>query len=375
MFEENVDERYMRRALELAERGVGWCSPNPPVGAVLVRQGVVIGEGWHALAGGPHAEVAALRDALSRHRAADLRGAHLYVTLEPCNHDGRTPPCTRAILEAGIGAVIVGTGDPNPRVAGGGAAFLRSSGVTVHTGMCESEARHLIRMFAHHTTAGRPFVVAKFGASLDGKTATSAGASQWITGSESRREVHALRHAVDAVLVGVGTVIADNPALTARRDEASRSPTPVVIDSSGRIPQTCRLVAHAVEQGLIVATTSKMPVATENALIASGVEIWRLPADDRGRVQLAPLLDQLGESGVQSVLVEGGGTVHGSFFDDDLVDEVWAFLAPSIIGGASAPTAVAGLGSSTLDHAARFHRTAVDIVGEDVLIRLGRRTN
>ncbi len=356
---------YMGRAIALARKGIGWCSPNPPVGAVLVKDGAVIGEGFHAKAGGPHAEVVAIASATN-----DCSDATLYVTLEPCNHHGRTPPCTEAILSAGISEVIVAVRDPNPTVRGGGIDTLRSHGVVVQSGVLENEATELIRAFAFHAATQRPYVFAKFAASLDGKVATHTGESQWITGKASRERVHELRHAVDAILVGVDTVIADDPLLTARRSEPSNNPQPIVLDSRGRIGLSSKLVQHAPENTLIVVTTDAMSLKTEVELKTRGCMVWRMPTDTKGRVSILHLLSTLGEQGIQSLLVEGGPTVLGSFFDDNLVNEIWAFIAPFVIGGANAPGAVAGIGLEALDRPNQFERKTVELLDQDVLVRL-----
>jgi diaminohydroxyphosphoribosylaminopyrimidine deaminase/5-amino-6-(5-phosphoribosylamino)uracil reductase len=305
----------MARALELARQGIGWCSPNPPVGAVIVADGEIIGEGFHAKAGGPHAEVAAIASV-----DGSCKGAVLYVTLEPCNHHGRTPPCCDAVISAGIAEVVIGTVDPNPAVAGGGIDRLRSTGTSVSTGVLEPEALELIRMFSWHAKTERPYVVAKYGASLDGKVATRGGQSQWITGHSSRTRVHELRHALDAILVGVNTVIADDPLLNARRTEASANPRPVVLDSTGRIPLSAKLVQAAKENNLIVATTDAMSRSTQRSLESAGCDVWRMPATGDGRVDLHSLVTRLGSIRLQSLLVEGGASTLGSFFDAGLVN-------------------------------------------------------
>ncbi len=353
---------FMARALALARAHLGETSPNPSVGAVLVKDGRIIAEGWHRAAGMPHAEIEALAQA-----GPEARGATLYVTLEPCNHHGRTPPCAQAIIEAGVARVFYATPDPNP-VAQGGAQRLAQAGVEVHRGPGEAEAREINRFFFHHVRTGRPYVIAKFAASLDGKIATSTGESQWITGPQARAQGHALRAQVDAILVGAGTVRADNPRLTARRSDGSlypHQPLRVVLDSRGRLPLDARLFQPQLPGHTLVATTAAMPPARHRRLQALGVETLVLPADTSGRVAIPALLEALGQRGVLSLLVEGGGEVLGSFFDQGMVQEVWAFLAPMIIGGEQAPGPVRGRGAATLARATRLTRLKLQLLGQD----------
>ncbi len=357
----------MHRALELAAKGLGWCSPNPPVGAVVVQQGRIVGEGYHETAGQAHAEVRALQDA-----GEDAKGATLYVTLEPCNHHGRTPPCVDAILAAEIATVVVAVPDPNPGVTGGGMDALRRHGVTVSTGDCAEEAEDLIRAFAFSAHHRRPYVVAKFASSIDGKIATRTGESQWISGEQSRRAVHQLRHEVDAIVVGVETVLADDPRLDARREVPSSDPRPVVFDSMCRMPVESRLFDKAPASGLTVATTGSAPLSRVEALTAAGADVWVLPADDDGRVDVEAALARMYDAGLQSVLVEGGASVLGSFFDHDLVNELHAFVAPIVIGGAKSRSAVAGKGLAQLDAANRLQRKSCVLRGSDTHIRFDR---
>lgn len=354
----------MRRALELAARARGRTSPNPMVGAVVVRQGQVVGEGYHQRAGTPHAEVHALRE------AGELaRGATLYVSLEPCNHHGRTPPCTEALIAAGVAEVRMAMLDPNPIVNGGGRARLEAAGVRTVVGECEAEARELNEVFLTYITAGRPFVIAKFGASLDGKIATRTGESRWITGEVARQRAHEVRDTVDAILVGATTVVVDNPLLTTRlpgRDV--RHPLRVVLDSRGRAP----LEAHVFDPNLpgktLLATTAAFPAERRPALEGRGVEVLSLPSDEHGRVDLGALVRALGQRQVTSLLVEGGGTVLEACFRARLVDKVLAFLSPVIIGGREAPSAVSGEGIARLADAPHLERVRVEWVGEDLLV-------
>lgn len=358
---------FMLRALELARKAEGYTSPNPMVGAVMVRDGHIVGEGFHQCAGAPHAEVEALREA-----GDAARGATLYVSLEPCNHYGRTPPCTDAIINAGITRVVFATSDPNPHVAGGGAHRLQQAGIEVISGVCEEQAQELNRFFFRHARTGRPYLIAKFAASLDGKIATHTGHSQWITGAAARERGHSLRHRVDAILVGVGTVVADNPRLTTRLDQATpRHPIRIILDSTGWTPLDAHVLDPATPGQTIIATTSAMPHNREQALIAqnSAVEVLRLPATGEGTVDIGALLDVLGRRQVQSVLVEGGSRVLGTCVDSGYVNEVWAFLAPLIIGGQDALSPVGGIGCSHLSDALRLTDVTIEMVGDDVLIR------
>ncbi len=346
----------MRRALSLARRSLGGVSPNPAVGAVVSNGGVVVGEGRNEPPGGRHAEVVALEQA-----GDAARGGVMYVSLEPCNHHGRTPPCVDAILDAGIAEVHVAIADPNPSVAGGGAAALRDAGVKVVVGERAAEASTLLEAYLKWVTTGRPFVTAKFAMSLDGKTATRSGHSQWITGERARQHVHELRAASDAVMVGVGTVLADDPLLTARDRRGApmaRQPLRVVVDSSARTPPGARLFSHP---GPVI-------IAAAESRTVAGAETVALPLPD-GAVDLERLLDHLGaERQVTSVLVEGGKTLLGSLFDLGLVDKVVAFVAPTIVGGDEAATAVGGRGAETMSDALRLERTKVRRFGRDTAI-------
>ena len=354
----------MDRALALAARGDYRTRPNPRVGAVVVRDGEVVAEGWHQRAGGPHAEAAALA-ALA---PGGARGATLYVTLEPCGPRAgkRTPPCVDAVLAAGFARVVVATPDPHPQVDGRSLERLRAAGVRVEVGLRGQQARLLNGPFAKWVTRGVPYVTAKWAMSLDGKIACATGHSQWISGPASRRRVHALRGEVDAVAVGVGTALADDPALT-RRDAPGGDPLRVVVDSRGRLPLTARLVQEAARPGgALLATTPAAPADHLAALSARGVEVLELPADPEGRVDLRALLSALAGRGVRHLLVEGGGGLLGGLFDADLVDQVEVFLAGSVLGGAAAPTPVAGQGAERVDQAPRLRHLAWEPSGEDL---------
>ena len=315
----------MQRALALARRGAGQTSPNPVVGAVVARNRRIIGEGFHRRAGGPHAEVNALN-------GINGRGATLYVTLEPCCTHGRTPPCTEAIIAAGIKRVVVAAVDPNPRHRGRGLRLLRRAGLRVEAGLLAEEATELNAAFNKWITTGRPLVLAKAALSLDGKMATRTGDSRWITGTAARTVAHRLRAQVDAVLVGANTVIRDDPQLTLRHGVRGRQPWRVVVDGRGRCPRTARLFTDALRQRTIVITSAQSLVAWRRYLALLGIIVLVVPAT-HGRVELRAALEELGRMEITSVMVEGGGTLLGAFFDAGLVDRMAFFFAPTVIAG------------------------------------------
>jgi diaminohydroxyphosphoribosylaminopyrimidine deaminase/5-amino-6-(5-phosphoribosylamino)uracil reductase len=357
------EKTYMKLALRLAARGEGWVSPNPMVGAVVVKGGQVVGRGYHRRAGLPHAEVEALAAA-----GEAARGADLYVTLEPCNHQGKTPPCTRAILAAGVRRVIIAALDPNPQVTGGGAEFLAAQGVDLTIGVLETESRRLNEAWIHWVNTGRPWVVAKAACSLDGKIATVGGESQWLTGEAARGLGHRLRHRVDAIVVGVGTVLADNPQLTTRRPRGQgKDPIRVVLDSRLRLPLTSRLLNLDSPAPTWVATTGQARLDTIKTMEERGAQVLVLPAD-AGRVSLPALLKELGARQVQSLLVEGGAETLGAFFDQRLVNQFYFFYAPKILGGQKAPGMVGGQGIVHLREAHIAKNLTVRRVGGDLLV-------
>ena len=355
-----TDTSYMRLALELAERGRGWTNPNPMVGAVIVKKGQIIAQGWHRRYGELHAEREALRACTE-----PPVGATLYVTLEPCCHQGRQPPCTDAILASGITRVVVGSGDPNPLVAGKGLEILRSHGVAVETGVLQAECDALNRVFFHFIRTGRPYVVMKYAMTLDGKTATRTGASRWITGETARRQVHQDRHRYAAILVGSGTVLADDPLLTCRM-EGGRNPLRVICDTHLRTPAESQIVRTAGEVPTVLAAVSPAP-ERRAALEAAGCRVWDLPGRD-GHVDLDALMARLGAEGIDSVLLEGGGALNWAALAQGAVQRVQAYVAPKLFGGAGAKSPVAGLGVETPAQAVRLKNTAVTPLGEDFLI-------
>jgi len=354
---------YMERALSLARLALGKVSPNPAVGAVVVRNGAIIAEGYTQPPGSAHAEVVALREA-----GNEARGATMYVSLEPCCHFGRTPPCTQAIIESGIAEVHIATLDPNPQVSGRGQAELEAAGIKTSLGEREEEARQLNEAYIKFITKGVPFVTAKFAMSLDGKIATRTGDSRWISGPESREYVHQLRQAADAIIVGVNTVLSDDPQLTARDRQGQpleRQPLRVIVDSEARTPATARLFG---EPGTtVVATTAAAPRARVREFQEVGAEVLELISRD-GLVSLEELLRELGRREIINVMVEGGSTLFASLFEQGLVDKVIAFIAPMIIGGKRANMAVGGEGVERIDQALRLNRVTVERFGDDVMI-------
>jgi diaminohydroxyphosphoribosylaminopyrimidine deaminase/5-amino-6-(5-phosphoribosylamino)uracil reductase len=358
----DAQSAHMDRALSLAERAVGSVSPNPPVGAVLVKDDEVVGEGWTQPPGQAHAEIVAIRQA-----GPKARGSTLYTTLEPCNHFGRTPPCTDAIIEAGIAEVRSAVSDPNPGVTGGGIARLTHAGVTTSVGDRADQGRRLIEGYVKFVTTGIPFVTAKFAMSLDGKIATRTGSSRWITGEEARAYAHEVRARSDAVMVGINTVLADDPQLTARDESGAplnHQPLRVVVDSRGRTPSDARMLS---EPGTTLIATADQTGAAGRRLSKHGAESSSSPAPD-GLVDVDALLVLLGERGVTSVLVEGGSSLLGSFFDRALVDKVYAFIAPSIVGCAAAPSPVGGQGIERISDAMRLNDIEVMRLGADLAI-------
>ncbi|HEY3064608.1 MAG TPA: bifunctional diaminohydroxyphosphoribosylaminopyrimidine deaminase/5-amino-6-(5-phosphoribosylamino)uracil reductase RibD [Methylomirabilota bacterium] len=358
----DADVGFMRRALELAEHARGLTSPNPMVGALVVRDGVVVGEGFHARAGAPHAEAVALADA-----GGAARGATLYVTLEPCVHQGRTPPCAPAVVAAGIRRVVVATGDPNPLVAGRGLDVLRAARIEVSTGVLEVEARAQNRVFLTAIEAGRPHVTLKAALTLDGKIADGRGGSRWITGDLARREAHRLRSEADAIVVGIGTVLQDDPQLTVRLDRPwPREPYRIVLDSTARTPPDARVIHAGTPARALIAVGESAPAAQRERLQAAGATVVQCPTRD-GRVDVVGLLLHLFAQDVRAVLVEGGAAVHGAFLDAGVVDRVAFFIAPLLLGGRQAPSAVAGAGRD-LKGAVRLHEVTMRTFGDDVLV-------
>lgn len=383
-----TDEEYMQMAVGLAERGRGFVNPNPMVGAVIVKDGRIIGRGWHRKYGELHAERNALADC-----AENPAGATIYVTLEPCCHTGKTPPCTDAILAAGIRRVVIGAMDPNPLVGGRGAAILREHGVSVETGVLKKECEDQNRVFLHYIRTGLPYVVLKYAMTLDGKIATATGASQWITGEEARAQVHALRHELMGIMVGSGTVLADDPMLNCRLPGA-KNPVRIICDARLRTPPDAMVVRTAKEQRTIIATVGSAEQASpqkaagqqseemmraqgkangkrERKLQAyrdKGGEILELPVWD-GHVDLRALMRELGRFGIDSILLEGGSSLNWSALSLGIVNEVQAYIAPKIFGGATAKSPVEGSGIALPDDAFGLEDVKTEIIGGDFLVR------
>ena len=359
--------QHMERALALGWGALGTTSPNPAVGCVIVRDSEVVGEGYTHPPGQRHAEAHALR-----HAGARAQGATLYTTLEPCNHYGRTPPCSEAIIAAGVAEVRIAVRDPNPNVDGGGIARLNEASIATRVGECAAEARRLIEAFAKHSRTRLPFVTAKFAMSLDGKIAARSGDSKWISGEQSREFAHLLRARSDAIMVGINTVLADDPQLTARDAEGNaneRQPLRVVLDSRGRMPQDAKMLS-APGNTLVVTAGPVRPELVEGRSGSTGsprTEYIEVRGDD-GRVDLRALMAMLGERDITSVLVEGGGAVLGALFDLKLVDKVVAFVAPVIIGGDEAISPVGGVGIADMRDALRLRDVDVRQFGNDVAV-------
>ena len=354
----NRDLIWMQRVLELAEQGRGLVEPNPLVGAVVVKDGRLVGEGWHRRYGEAHAEVNALAQAGER-----ARGATLYVTLEPCCHQGKTPPCVDAVMRAGVARVVAAMLDPFPKVAGKGAAALRAAGITVDVGAGGAAARSLNAPYLKLLATGRPYVHAKWAMTLDGKIATRTGDSKWISGPASRARTHALRGRMDAIIVGIGTAVADDPLLTARPPGA-RVATRIVLDQDGRLPLASQLARTAREVPTIVAVGNG---ATVDDLKALGCEVIETPLLEGG-LEIGSLLDELGRRRMTNVLVEGGSGVLGSFFDCDAIDEVHVFIAPRLLGGSEATTPIGGIGVEKIAQGQGLVDVRVDHVDADLFV-------
>jgi diaminohydroxyphosphoribosylaminopyrimidine deaminase/5-amino-6-(5-phosphoribosylamino)uracil reductase len=353
----------MRRALEVAARGWGRVSPNPIVGCVLVRDGRVVGEGWHQGPGTEHAEAMALRTAGPR-----AVGATAFITLEPCIHHGRTPPCVPALLEAGIEAVIAATRDPNPIIDGGGFRALREAGLVVEEGLLADEAIRQNVAFLTHVRTGRPFVILKMASSLDGKAAARDGTSKWITGREARADVQGLRAWADAVVVGAGTALADDPSLTVRGSAfaSARPPLRVIVDASGRVPGDGRAFDAAAPT--LVATTELAPGGRRQEWLDAGADVIVLDRDASGGVSLRALVQTLGKRDVQGVLLEGGPTLAWSAIRDGVVDQLVMYLAPTLVGGHAAPGWLGGGGFAPIGRAVRADVVSVQRIGPDLKV-------
>lgn len=354
------DIDYMKLALKLAQKGRGWVNPNPMVGAVVVKNNRIIGKGYHHKIGDLHAE----RDAL-KNLTESAKGADMYVTLEPCCHHGKQPPCTDAIIEAGIKRVITGSGDPNPLVAGNGIEILRQNGIEVTEHILEAECNRLNEVFMHYIQHKTPFVTMKYAMTLDGKIATYSGKSKWITGEESRKNVHRDRHNYSAIMVGVGTVLADNPMLNCRL-ENSKNPIRIICDTSLRTPLESNIVNSAKEIKTIVATSSTDKKLIEK-FISKGCTVLEIPKKN-SHTDLNALMTELGRLEIDSILLEGGATLNWSALENGIVNKVQAYIAPKIFGGKDSKSAVEGQGFEAPDICARLVNTTVHHFGDDIMI-------
>lgn len=362
------DLHFMTEALRLAAKGRGTASPNPMVGAVVVKQGQIVGQGFHLRPGFPHAEILALKQAGAR-----ARGATLYVTLEPCCHlNKRTPPCAPEVIRSGVSYVVIAMTDPNPSVKGRGVAALRRAGLSVTVGVGRRDAEELNQAYSYWVSTKRPYVTLKAGMTLDGKIATAAGESKWITGPQSRAEVHRLRAQMDAVLVGVVTVLTDDPALTARtgphlKKLVSRQPLRVVVDSSLRIPLRAQVLSNQKRSKTLVATTDSADASRKQALVKRGIEVLTLPSL-RGKVSLSALMRELGQRGMTSLLVEGGGELHAAMLKAKLVQHVCLYVAPVLLGGDDAKSVIGGTSPSKLTSVFRLRNVKTRSVGNDLVM-------
>lgn len=358
-----MDNFYMKRALDLALKGMGKTSPNPLVGAVIVKADKIIGEGYHEYYGGAHAEVNAIKNSTE-----SVEGATMYVTLEPCSHYGKTPPCANLLVEKKLSRVVVAMLDPNPLVAGRGVEILKNNGIEVSVGLLGWEAKKTNEIFIKYITTKRPFVILKTAMSLDGKIATKTGESKWITNAISREYVHELRNKVSGIMVGVNTVIMDDPSLTTRLKKGGTDATRIIVDSSLRIPLTAKILNVDSHKKTLIATTEKAHIEKINKLKEfKNVEVILTPSKN-GKVDLNYLFNFLGNNGIDSVLVEGGANLNFSMIQEGLVDKVISFIAPKLIGGEHSKTPIGGEGFEKLSDAVLLHNMNIKTYGEDIMI-------
>lgn len=359
----SADENYLKLALKLARKGRGRTSPNPMVGALVVKEDKIVGKGFHPAAGKPHAEIFALREA-----GEQARQATMYVTLEPCNHHGRTPPCTEAIIAAGISRVVIGMEDPNPKVAGKGIARLLESGIDTISGILEDECHRLNEAYIKYISSNTPFVTLKIAASMDGRIATHAGHSHWITNEKSRRYVHRLRDETDAILIGIGTLLQDNPKLTTRLPQKKgRNPYRIIVDSRLRTPLHANIFGADAREKLILATSCKKH--DELKLYQDRVHrLLQIPANDLGQLDLKILMNELGKLEIMSVLIEGGSEISGSSVDAGIVDKICFFFAPLLIGGRGSTGMMGGRGIDFIPEAQRINDLKIKRFGTDICV-------
>ena len=360
----NKEEHYMKIALELALKGEGFVNPNPQVGALVVKEGKIVGKGYHKFYGGPHAEVYALEEAGNK-----ASGGEIYVTLEPCSHYGKTPPCVEAIVKAGIKRVVIALKDPNPLVSGRGIEFLRNKGIEVVTDVLEKEALSVNEIFIKYITEKHPFVILKSAVTLDGKIATFTGQSKWITCEKSRNFVHHIRNRVMAIAVGIGTILLDNPLLTTRLEKKCKSPIAVILDSKLRIPMDCNIFDTIKQRKIIIACTEEHNKGKKYEIEKMGADVIVCPKDESGQVNLKILIEKLGEIGIDSLLIEGGGSLNFSALNSGIVDKVVYFIAPKIIGGSEAKTSVEGKGIEDLKKAVKLKNISCSSSGEDIMFQ------
>ncbi|WP_421662157.1 bifunctional diaminohydroxyphosphoribosylaminopyrimidine deaminase/5-amino-6-(5-phosphoribosylamino)uracil reductase RibD [Lysinibacillus telephonicus] len=357
-----TDREYMQLALDLAASAKGNTNPNPVVGAVLVKDGLIVGTGLHRKAGEPHAEVHAFNMA-----GEHAKGATLYVTLEPCSHFGKTPPCANLVKESEVSRVVVATMDPNPSVAGRGIRLLQEAGIQVEVGVLEEEARKLNERFIHNMLTSRPFVISKFAMTLDGKIATHTGHSKWITSEEARLQVHELRNEVDAILVGIGTVLADNPSLTTRLpDREGKNPIRVILDSELKTPLDANIV-NTIDASTIIVCGPNVEAAKVSQLQEKGVKVISVTKNDHG-LDLEEMLNELYKNGITDVLVEGGAEVNASFLRAGLINKFLAYVSPKILGGRKSKTPFTGIEVDTIDEALQLEIDSVEKIGPDLCI-------
>jgi diaminohydroxyphosphoribosylaminopyrimidine deaminase/5-amino-6-(5-phosphoribosylamino)uracil reductase len=359
----SMDDQWMMKAIELAKKGQGYVNPNPKVGAVIVKNGKVIGEGYHKIFGQAHAEMNAINSV-----KGTCKGAVIYVTLEPCFHYGKTPPCVDAIIREKFKRVVIGMKDPNPNVAGKSIQKLKEKGISVTVGVLESECRKLNPGFLKLVNEKKPYIVMKTAMTLDGKIATVSGESRWITGGESRKKVHELRHELQGIMVGINTVLRDNPMLTARREKESCQPVRIVVDSCGKIPLDSNIVQSATEYNTIVITTERIKTEKLHLLTDFGVTVEQVKTVE-GRVDINDMIMRLGELSINSILQEGGGTLNDSMLRSGNVDEVICFISPKIFGGKLAKTPVEGTGVSGIEEAYQLEKISFELVGEDLCVK------
>lgn len=358
-----MEIEYMRRALDLAKKGSGLTRPNPLVGAVIVKDNRIIGEGYHEYYGGPHAEINAFNRATEQ-----VAGATMYVTLEPCAHFGKTPPCAEAIVRKGISKVVIGMVDPNPAVSGKGIAILEEAGIEVEVGVLEEEGKRLNEIFLKYMTTGLPFVIMKTAMTLDGKIATRTNASRWITGVESRAYVHDLRDRVSGIMVGIGTVLVDDPSLTTRlNDREGKDPARIIVDSRARIPLEAKVLNLSSEAKTYIAVTENASREKMDKLMAKGAEVIMV-SSKKGRVDLTELMKELGKRNIDSILLEGGSELNYAALEACIVDKLCSFISPKIVGGCTAKTPVGGEGKALMEEAITLQYVSTHFMGEDIMI-------